>query len=125
MLTIALCICASSASAQVVQEPIAQFIGPDEKLEFTMGDLQAALLGADSDTRQIAIAMSDDAAKAFALFTTAHIGQSVSFVVCAQTVLTATVRSPITSGRVLTGHIALEPASAMADAINGLGTCPN
>lgn len=88
-------------------------------------DVRADLVGSDDDTRQIAIAMGEEATQAFTQFTTTHVNQSVNLFVCSEQVLSVTIQAPIDTGFAITGPIDADLAIEMVDALNGLQECPN
>ena len=110
--------------AQDTPETLVRFTGFLGDLRMTAEDVRADLSGEKGETRQIAIAMDAEATEAFTRFTTTHVNQSVTFFVCDQEVLTTTVQAPIDTGFALTGPLPIDTATAMVDALNGLGDCP-
>ena len=111
--------------AQTATEHVVRFTGFLGDLRLSAKDVRADLMGDDPDSRQIAIAMDETAAAAFASFTTTHVNQSVSFFVCGEQMEAVTVQAPIETGFALTGPLPLERATAMVAALNGLQDCPD
>ena len=115
---------AGPAIAQANAETVVRVTGFLGDLRFSAADVRADLMGTDPATRQIAIAMNEDATAAFTLFTTTHVNQSVTLFICGQQIQPVTVQAPIDSGFVLSDAIPLDIATAMVAALNGEGDCP-
>lgn len=123
-LATALFVLASPAIAQSNAQDAVRFTGFLGNLQFDAADVRADLVGAGEDMRQIAIVMDEEAAAAFAMFTRTHLNQSIVMYVCGQTVVTTTVTVPIETGYAISGPVALDLATDMVDALNGLRDCP-
>ncbi len=115
---------ASPAAAQTSEDFVVRFTGFLGDLRLVPADVRADLMAANDETAQIAIAMNEEATASFALFTKTHVNQSVTYFVCGQQFQSITMQAPIDTGFVLTDALPLDRATAMVDALNGLGDCP-
>lgn len=120
-----ICLLTAPAFAQTNDDVVVRFTGFLGNLQLTSADVRADLMGADSNTRQIAVAMNEGATAAFAGFTKRHLNQTMTMFVCGEEVLNVTVQAQIDTGFALTGPLPTRRATAMANALNGLGECPN
>lgn len=118
------CLLGAPLTAQSAGETLVQFTGFLGNLQFTADDLRADLSGPEGDTRQIAIAMNDEATQAYTLFTRTHVNQTVTFAVCGQAMETIRVTEPDTSGFALSDPMDADRAAQIVDVINGIGECP-
>lgn len=124
-LCVLICLLTAPAFAQNNGTEVVRFTGFLGNLQLTAADVRADLMGSDRNTRQIAIAMNDTATAAFAGFTKRHLNQTMTMFVCGEEVLRVTVQAQIDAGFAVTGPLPIGRATAMADALNGLGDCPS
>ena len=115
---------AGPAAAQSQSETLVQFVGFLGDLRLTVDDVRAELVGGETETPRVGIAMEAEPTAAFALFTTTHVNQTVTFFVCGEQMESVSISAPIDSGFALSDPMPLARATAVVAALNGEGNCP-
>jgi preprotein translocase subunit SecD len=97
-------------------EPVMFFDFKSEKLALATADVQDAQPSFDANANPaVMVRLAPDAARAFALMTSRHVGESMDVIVCGQVLLSPRIMSPIEGGQIqISGALDVQQVTKLA-----------